>query len=164
MIKTRNPLIFIIEDSIVYKDLIVGYLQSKKLTNIKTFNSGEECLKALHMNPDIIVLDHSFDGISGLELMLKVKEEHPEIDFVFISAQNDVEVAVKIMRLGAADYVVKNEKAPYRLLKAINLLIATTKKEKLKHGFKIGVVGFFIMLFLIIMTIILISIFFKLEI
>ncbi|MCD6354620.1 MAG: response regulator [Prolixibacteraceae bacterium] len=159
MQNTRNPLIFIIEDSVVFKNLIVGYLQSKKLGNIKTFSSGEECLKELHLNPDLIVLDYSFAGISGFEFMLKVKGDHPDIDFVFLSAQNDVEVAVKIMKLGAADYIVKNEKAPYRLAKSIEQLISVTKKSKIRKGFKIGVVGFFIVLFVIIMVIILMTIF-----
>lgn len=163
MYKTRNPLIFIIEDSTVYKNLIVGHLRSHKYTNVKTFKNGEECLKAMELHPDIIVLDYSFEGISGMDLMHKVKEDRPEIDFVFISAQNDVEVAVQIMRYGAADYVVKNEKAPYRLVKAIDQLVSSTKRDKIKKGFKIGVVGFFVMLFLIIVGIIFISIFFKLE-
>lgn len=156
----KNPLIFIVEDSIVYKDLIIGHLQSKKYTNLKTFSSAEDCLKELHLNPDIIVLDYSFEGITGLELMKKVKDEHPEIDFIFISGQNEVEIAVKIMKLGAADYVIKNEKAPYRLVRAIEQLQAVTKTEKLKRGFKLGVVGFFIVLFLVIISIILITIIF----
>lgn len=163
MQKTRNPLIFIVEDSTVYKDLIVGYIKSKKFSNVRTYKNGEECLKDLHLNPDIIVLDYSFGGISGLELMTKVQNEQPNVDFIFLSAQNDVEIAVKIMKLGAADYIVKNDKAPEKLVRSIEQLITTTKKTKLKKGFKIGVVGFFIMLFVVIMTIILLSVFFELE-
>ena len=160
MHNTRNPLIFIVEDSVVYKDLIVGHLQAKKYTNIKTFTNGETCLKELDLGPDLIILDYSFEGINGLDLMRKVKGEHHEIDFIFLSGQNDVEVAVKIMKLGAADYVIKNQKAPYRLVRTIENLMATTKTQKMKKGFKLGVVGFFIVLFLVIVTIILITIIF----
>lgn len=163
MQKTRNPLIFIVEESTVYKDLIVGYIKSKKINNIRTYKTGEACLKDLHLNPDIIVLDYSFAGISGLELMIKIQNERPEIDFIFLSAQNDVEIAVKIMKLGASDYIVKNEKAPFNLVSSIEQLITSTKKTKIRKGFKIGVIGFFIMLFVVIMTIILLSIFFDLE-
>ena len=163
MQKTKNPLIFIVEDSIVYKDLIVGYLQSKKFTNLKTYKNGEECLRDLHLKPDIIILDYSFEGINGLELMRKIKLEHPEIDFIFLSGQNDVHVAVEIMKLGAADYIEKNEKAPYRLVQSIEYLLTLIKKEKVRKGINVGVVGFFMMLFLIIMTITLMSLFFNLE-
>jgi DNA-binding NtrC family response regulator len=159
MQKTKNPLIFIVQDSIIYKDLIVGYLKQKKFTNLKTFKTGEECLKAIHQKPDIIVLDYSFEGISGLELMKKVQVDHPEIDFVFLSGQNNVEVAVNIMKMGAADYIVKNEKAPENLLHSIEYLISVTRTRKVKKGFQIGVIGFFIMLFLTIMIIVLMTIF-----
>lgn len=162
MQKTKNPLIFIVEDNVVYKDLLVGHLQSKKYSNIKTFTNSNECVKELHLKPDVIVMDYSYGGISGLELMRKVKEEHPEVDFIFISGQNDIEIAVNLMKLGAADYVIKNEKAPYQLVKAIEQLSLVTKNRKMKQGFSIGVVGFFIMLFLVIVSIILITIVFNL--
>ena len=163
MQKTKNPLIFIVEDSLIYKDLIVGYLQSKKFDNIQVFNNGEECLKEIHQQPDIIILDNIYDGISGIELMQKVKETNPLIDFIFLSGQNEIPVAIKIMKLGAADYIIKNEQAPYRLVRSIEQLLKATKKEKIQKGLNIGVVGFFIMLFVIIMSIILVSIFFNLE-
>lgn len=163
MQKTRNPLIFIIEDSVVYKDLIVGHLQSRKFTNLKIFKSGEECLKNIHLKPDLIILDYSTQGKTGLELMVQIQKELPETDFIFLSGQNNLEVAVKIMKIGAADYIVKNDQAPYNLVKSIDYLINSTKREKASKGFKVGVVGFFIMLFLIIMVIMFMSIFFELE-
>ncbi len=163
MQNTKNPLIFPIEDSIVYKDLIVGYMQSKNLKNIKTFKNGEECIKDFKLKPDIIILDYTYGGISGLELMQKVRHEHPQIDFIFLSGQSEIPVAIKVMKLGAADYIIKNEQAPYRLVRSIDQILKATKKEKARKGLNIGIVGFFIMLFIIIMTIILVSIFFDLE-
>jgi DNA-binding NtrC family response regulator len=162
MQKTKNPLIFLIEESIIYKDLIVGYLQSNKFPNIKVFKSGDECMNNLHLNPDIIILDYSIEGISGLELMKKVKLTRPLIDFIFLSGQNDVEIAVSILKLGAADYVVKNDKAPKRLLKAIEQVIMNTNKQKMNKGFTIGVLGFFVLLLFLIAGIIFITLFFNL--
>lgn len=163
MQNTKNPLIFIIEDSIVYKDLIVGHLKSKKFKNIKTFKNGEECIKELQLKPDIIVLDYSYEGINGIELMQKVKRENPEIDFIFLSGQSEIPVAIKVMKLGAADYIIKNDQAPFRLVRSIGQLLTVTKQEKARKGLNIGIIGFFIMLFIIIMTIIFVSIFFDLE-
>lgn len=161
MLRTKNPLIFIIEESLIYKDLIVGHIRSK-FPQIKTFKNGEECLKEMHLNPDIIILDYSLEGYNGLELMKRVKETKPEVDFIFLSGQNDVEIAISIMKLGATDYVVKNEKAPARLLKAIEQAIIISKKEKLNKGFTIGVFGFFVVLLLVIAAIISIVLFFNL--
>jgi len=163
MHKTRNPLIFLIEDSVVYKDLIVGFLKSKKFTNLKIYKNGDECVKNMHLKPDLIILDYSSEGKTGLELMAQIQNDNPEVDFIFLSAQNKVEVAVQIMKIGAADYIIKNEKAPHNLVKSIEYIINQTKRKKATKGFKIGVIGFFIMLFLIIMIITFMSIFFKLE-
>ncbi len=163
MQQTKNPLIFIIEDSVVYKDLIVGFLTANKFSNLKTYNTGEECIKNLHLKPDLIILDYIAAGTNGLELMAKIGIEHPEVDFIFLSGQNDVEVAVQIMKLGAADYIVKNDQSPYKLLKSIQGLVNNTRREKQAKGFRIGVVGFFVLLFLVIMIIILVSIFLDLE-
>ncbi len=162
MQKTKNPLIFIIEESTIYKDLIVGHLRSNKFANVKEFKSGEECLAQLSLNPDIIILDYSIDGISGLELMKKIKANHPSIDFIFLSGQNDVEIAISILKLGASDYVVKNEKAPARLVRAIEQTISNTNKQKINKGFTLGVLGFFVLLLLLISGIIFITLFFNL--
>lgn len=162
MQKTKNPLIFIIEESTIYKDLIVGYLKSNKFANIKEFKNGDECISNLHQNPDIIILDYSIQGNSGLELMRKIKTIRPSIDFIFLSGQNDVEVAVSILKLGASDYVVKNDKAPKRLVNAIEQAILTTNKQKQNKGFTIGVLGFFILLLFLIAGIIFITLFFNL--
>jgi DNA-binding NtrC family response regulator len=159
MQNVKKLLIFIVQDSIVFRDLIVGYLKSKNYKNLKTFKTGEECLKQIHLKPNIIILDYSFEGITGLELMKRVKSEHPEIDFIFLSGQNDVQVAVNIMKMGAADYIVKNDKAPQNLVDSIEYLVSGERKEKIKKGFQIGVIGFFIMMFLLVMIIILLTIF-----
>lgn len=161
MQKIKNPLIFLIEESIIYKDLIVGHLHSK-FPNIKTFKSGDECLKNMTLNPDIIILDYSIEGMSGFELMKRVKETKPYVDFIFLSGQNDVEVAVNIMKHGAFDYVVKNEKAPGRLVKAIDQAIISTKKEKMNKGFTMGVFSFFFLLLLLITAILAIVLVFNL--
>ena len=155
----KNPLIFIVQDSMVYKDMIVGFLQSKKYTNLKTFKTGEECLKNINLKPDIIVLDYSFGGITGLELMKNVQDKYPETEFIFLSGQNDVEVAVTIMKKGAADYIVKNDKALQNLLNSIDQLKSTNKRRSVRKGFQMGVIGFFILTFLLIMIIILLTIF-----
>jgi DNA-binding NtrC family response regulator len=93
------------------------------------------------------------DEMNGLELMKKIKAVKPETDFFFLSGQNDVEVAVSIIKHGAADYIVKNDKALTKLVRSIDFTVNSTKSVKVKKGFKIGVIGFFIILFIIILII-----------
>lgn len=158
MQKTKDPLIFIVQDNLIYKDLLVGYLKQRKFKNIKTFISGEECLNSIKLGPDIVVLDYTLNGISGLELMRRVKAEHPETDFIFLSSQNSLEVAVKLMKLGASDYIIKDPEAPHNLIHSIEFLISSGKAKKIKKDFQIGVVGFFLILFFIILVIVVVAI------
>jgi len=52
MNKTSNPVIFIIEDSIIYKDLILGKLRLR-FKNIQTFKNIDECLRVIDQNPGV---------------------------------------------------------------------------------------------------------------
>jgi DNA-binding NtrC family response regulator len=160
MQNTRNPLIFVVIESPIYNNLVVGFLKSRRYKNLMSFASGKECLEHLNLNPDIFVCSYSMDDMNGLELMKKVKTDLPETDFFFLSGQNDVEVAVNIIKHGAADYIVKNDRALTKLAKSIDFALNTTKSIKVKKGFKIGVIGFVIILFIIIMIIFSLTVFF----
>ena len=155
----RNPFIFVVEDNPVYNTLITGVLRAKKYKQVHTFINTEECLKKIDLNPDIIILNYAYSGFTGLDLMKKVHETKPDIDFIFLSGQNDVETAVKIIKLGAADYIVKSEKAPDKLINSIENLSAKVKRENLKQGLKIGVISVFLILILIVLIIIAFAIF-----
>ncbi|MBN1820714.1 MAG: response regulator [Prolixibacteraceae bacterium] len=160
MQNTRNPLIFVVIESPIYNNLVVGFLKSRKYNNVMSFSKGEESLEHLKLNPDMFVCSYSMEDINGMELMKKVKAELPETDFFFLSGQNDVEVAVNIVKHGATDYIVKNDKALAKLARSIDYTVNTTKSSKVRKGFKIGVIGFFIILFIIIMIILSLAIIF----
>ena len=127
--------IFVVEDNPVYNDLIMGVLKSKQFKNTFAFNNTGECLKNMHLNPDIIVLNYAYTGFTGLDLMKKVHETMPNVKFIFLSGQNSVEVAVKIMRHGAFDYIVKNEKAPESLVNTTTWLLRGRKNKTPKKAF-----------------------------
>ena len=160
MQNTRNPLIFVVIESPIYNNLVVGFLKSRKYNNVMSFNRGQESLEHLKLNPDIFVCSYGMEDLNGMELMRKVKAELPDTDFFFLSGQNDVEVAVNIVKHGAADYIVKNDKALAKLARSIDQTVNTVKSVKVKKGFKIGVIGFFIILFVIIMIILSLAVFF----
>jgi DNA-binding NtrC family response regulator len=155
----RNPLIFVVEDNPVYNTLITGVLHAKKYKQVHSFTSTEECFKKIDLNPDVIILNYAYSGFTGLDLMKKVHETKPEIDFIFLSGQNDVETAVKIIKLGAADYIVKSERAPEKLISSIENLSTKEKRENLKQGLKRGTLYVFLILLFIVLIIFAFAIF-----
>jgi two-component system OmpR family response regulator len=102
---------------------------------IKTFATGELCLKNLSQNPDIIILDYHLNSvnknaINGLATLDRIKKTNPRIPVIILSSQDKIEVAVNCMKHQAFDYIVKSETAFLRLQKAITTIFHYQKIEK----------------------------------
>ena len=73
-----------------------------------TASDGKQALELLARHPqDLVLTDLKMPGMSGIELLQRVKQEYPEIIVVVITAFGTIESAVEAMRLGAYDYVIK---------------------------------------------------------
>ncbi len=70
--------------------------------------SGAEALERLATVPvDLVLTDLKMPGMSGLDLLKRIRAEYPEVIVVLITAYGAVETAVEAMRSGAYDYVTK---------------------------------------------------------
>jgi DNA-binding NtrC family response regulator len=70
--------------------------------------SGEQALKTIDaQQPDLVLLDYRLPRMDGLQVLRKIKESHPEIEVIMLTAHGSVENAVEAMRLGAFDYLGK---------------------------------------------------------
>lgn len=158
MQKRTDPLIFIVEDNPVYNKLVVNYLNSKKFNRIESFLSGEECMKNINMKPDIIIQDYLLEGMNGIEVLKATKKIHPQIEFIFLSGQDSVDVAINTMKHGAYDYIVKDQMALKKMADKITKIIAIQKLVKSNKRYKVGIALFFLTLALIIVFLISLSI------
>ena len=67
-----------------------------------SFSSAEEALEALHGGPpQVLVSDIRMPGPSGLELLKTVKEQHPAVPVIVMTAYSDLESAVAAFQGGA---------------------------------------------------------------
>ncbi len=127
-------MIFIVDDDQNQATMVADHLAKFKNITIKTFSSGEECLKNLSLDPQIIFLDYNFDKVgpkamNGVDILKKLKESHPDIEVVMFSGQDKIEVAVNTMKYGAFDYIVKNESSFHRSENVIKNIIRKLKLE-----------------------------------
>ncbi|MBL4658366.1 MAG: response regulator [Flavobacteriales bacterium] len=111
-----QPLIYLVDDDPVFLTLIQSDLGAMTKVKTRAFSSGESCLKQMHKNPSMVVLDYELAGdnsnmMNGVEVLRKIKETNPETEVVMLSGCDDVTVAVASIKFGAYDYVVKNESA-----------------------------------------------------
>ncbi len=125
MKKTFNPTIFIIDSNPVYGKLVMQYLEVADYKEILIFTDVDECLNYLDLHPDIIISEfyHANPIVSGLNFLETIHRRSPGTDVIFFTSQTDVELAVKAIRLGAAEFIVKSKYAPDTLLRKVNKLV-----------------------------------------
>src|SRR6476660_423102 len=75
---------------------------------VETAADGFKALPKLEeFVPDVVVTDLKMPGLTGLELMAKVRERDPSCLVIVMTAFGAIETAVQAMRQGAADYLTK---------------------------------------------------------
>lgn len=107
MLNNSNP-IFLVDDDTFHLEIMKQLLDDEGIQNVKTYESGIQCLNALYLNPDIIFLDHQMDEYTGYETLRKIKRHNPNIFVVIVSAQEDIDTAVSTLKHGAFDYIKKD--------------------------------------------------------
>jgi DNA-binding NtrC family response regulator len=113
-----NATIFLVDDDAMCLNLYQQFLKQLGYTNVRLFDNGNDCLESLDtVNPDIIFLDYNMDELNGIDVLKQIKKFNPAITVLFISGQEDIEVAVNAMKQGALDYVVKSSLNPEKMKK-----------------------------------------------
>jgi DNA-binding NtrC family response regulator len=99
--------VLIIDDEEVQRESIGSYLKRREY-DIHTSENGEKGIDYVLKNVvDIVLTDFRMPGLSGLDVLKKIKEINPDIDVVIITAFGNVQDAVDLMKLGAYDYLTK---------------------------------------------------------
>lgn len=124
--------IFVVEDDDWYRKFIAYTLKLDESNEVKTFATGKELLGALDENPDVITIDYSLPDYNGQDLVKRIKDYNSEIIMVIISGQEEIETAVELLKLGARDYVVKNDETRQRLLNTmVNIKKTVEMREEI---------------------------------
>lgn len=123
--------IYVAEDNEWYNKLIIHNLSLNPDFIVKGFLTGTALLKAMVDLPDVVTIDFRLPDMTGGELLNQIKENYPQTEVIIISEQDDVKVAVDLLKGGASDYIVKSKDIQTHLLKIVNNVVntATLKKE-----------------------------------
>jgi len=77
-------------------------------------------------NPDVVLVDISMPGMSGIDLIQRLRAEHPQLPVLVLSMHKEEQFAVRALKLGAAGYLTK-DCAPEQLAQAIHRVVAGGK-------------------------------------
>jgi two-component system response regulator AtoC len=143
--------IFVVEDNEWYNKFLVHHLSLNPDYLVTGFKSGSELIKNMHKGPSVITLDYKLPDTDGRQLLKKIKDSYPDVEVIVISEQNEIEVAVQLLKEGAYDYIVKGDDIQNRLINTVNNIRKnSTLKEKVvelekevqkKYDFQNTIVG-----------------------
>ncbi len=108
----KQKLIFLVDDDPIINLLVMKRFASEGLL-LESFRYGEDCLKEIHRDPDLIILDYYFvsdnqEVMNGMEVFNRIKELKPHTPVIILSGQEKGEVVLELARKGIDAYVIKD--------------------------------------------------------
>jgi DNA-binding NarL/FixJ family response regulator len=108
--KTR---VFIVDDHALFRKGLTVMINSEP--DMEICGEAEDCAvatqKILQLKPDLVVSDISLRGNSGIELIKNIKAAEPQIQVVVLSMHDESIYALRVLRVGAKAYVMKQDSA-----------------------------------------------------
>ena len=117
--------IMVVDDEMIVRESFYHWF-NKYGHDVDTAASGNEALDKLEERQfDLMFVDIKMPGMDGLELLDRVKTQYPETDVVIITAYGSIDSAIKAMKSGASDYLLKPFKPDH-----INLVMEKILQQK----------------------------------
>jgi len=103
----KNLTIFVVDDQEAIRSTIKDLLADESYETM-TFDSAEALMEGLHKSrPDLILLDIWLPGLDGVQALSEIKAIQSELPVILMSGHAGIDVAVKGMKAGAADFLEK---------------------------------------------------------
>ncbi|ALK08283.1 response regulator transcription factor [Blastochloris viridis] len=125
MSEAARARVFVVDDDAAIRDSLVWLFRSRGLLAL-SFSSGEAFLDT--WRPDLdgcIVADIRMEGIGGLELFDRLKQQGSRLPVVFLTGHGDVPMAVSALKRGARDFIEK----PFNDNDLVDIVIAVLDEQ-----------------------------------
>jgi DNA-binding NtrC family response regulator len=109
-----EKLIFFVDDDKMMLNLMEYTFKCREGFEVRSFFSGEDCVKNLGLNPELIVLDYYLgrddeNVMTGLDTLRKINALKKEIPVIILSREKDRETIAEFIKEGAMKYVTKDD-------------------------------------------------------
>jgi len=110
MSKTNKYDILIVDDDHGILKYLDNLLTGRKY-QVSCANSGMEALKAMKKkkSPELVILDINMPEMDGMETLQKIREKEPTVPVIMLTCAGQTQTIVKAMKLGATDYLIKDQ-------------------------------------------------------
>lgn len=100
--------ILIVDDEVVALNSVRRLLKRRGFSNVEICDNGMDAISRIkNKDFDIVLLDLLMTEVDGLQVLKSTKPFKPRTEFILVTAVDDIATAVKAVRLGAHDYLVK---------------------------------------------------------
>jgi CheY-like chemotaxis protein len=151
----KSLLIYVVEDNRVYNRMVCEYLKKQNYTNVKSFLSGEECINTVKKGekPDIVIQDYFLDNLNGIDVLRAIKSRYKDAEFIFLTSNENIEVAIECIAYGVHDYIIKDKgDILKRLVEKVNKISKTIKLRRKNKIIRLAIIITILVLSLIIMS------------
>lgn len=117
--------ILLADDHVLFREGLKQILgKHKEFRVVDEVGSGTEAMeKIFNKRYDLVILDISMPGRSGLDILAEIHRENPDMPVLILSMHPEDQYAVRVLRAGAAGYLTK-ESAASELITAIHRVAA----------------------------------------
>lgn len=141
----KKQKILIVDDDKVFCELKTQILKDEGFT-VRAIHEGKEVFSTLKEQIwDLVLLDFNLGGEDGISILGKIKNQYPDLVVIMVTAHATVENAVRAIKLGAYDYISKDEdeeeiiiKIKHALEKRADQLRIKTLEETLAQRYSFG--------------------------
>ena len=120
-----NDKILIVDDEPFNLDLLEQELGDRGYVIERARDGAEALRKNESVRPDLVLLDYMMPGLNGLDVLQEIRNSESDVPIVMMTAHGSIEVAVRAMKLGAYDFIVKPFEPDH---------MALTVQKALEHG------------------------------
>jgi DNA-binding NtrC family response regulator len=132
-----DHLIFIVEDDEPLNIMLCKFVEKQGFQKVRGFFTAEDMLKEIPREEQVIIIqDFDLPGMNGLEAIRKVKADYSNSEFIFLSGQRSIDVAIEAMKNGAFDYIVKDNFAKENVVAKIKNLIKVRQLYNQRNHFR----------------------------
>lgn len=103
----RNYTIAVIEDDPLVNQTVHDIMASK-FSRVFTYTDAEKAIEEMHIiTPDLILLDIFLGHHNGLDILEDLRKQSYNMPVIMMTAFSDIKMAVRAIKLGAEDFIVK---------------------------------------------------------
>jgi len=122
--------VLLVEDNAVDAKLITGLLRSPCIQCSHVTRLDEAIARLGSYDPDVVLLDLNLDDSAGYETFHRVRQATEKAAILVLSGSDDEKLAIKTVREGAQDYIVKGSFDGRLLLRSIRYAIERKRSEE----------------------------------